>query len=282
MPRSKEISEELRKKVVEAHEAGRGYKTISKVFDLHRSTVRQIIYKWKVFNTIATRPRSGRPTKLTTILRTVRPSRAGNQNGAITTEESDDEREESLQISDNENETTQDDSGGGGSVYRTMTLSERIGKEVNGSAQGEMQNTRVLGTDTHPESSNPPGHTGEDRVRSSVNPLQPSDPGITSTAPTRIRGHQVKTKGLEMVPNRALASHVLHSCSQAPTLGPAEQHMDLMLCCEICGACFPTETDLERHQAQHLDKMLHECEDCGKVFKSAAGLKTHWKRKHGC
>ncbi|XP_068111821.1 uncharacterized protein [Hyperolius riggenbachi] len=62
--RSKEISEDLRQKVVEAHKSGKGYKSISKELGLHRSTVRQIIYKWKKFSTVLTLPRSGRPTKI--------------------------------------------------------------------------------------------------------------------------------------------------------------------------------------------------------------------------
>lgn len=50
MPRGKEISEDIRKKVVTAHQSGEGNKTISKRFQLHPSTVLQIIYKWKAFN----------------------------------------------------------------------------------------------------------------------------------------------------------------------------------------------------------------------------------------
>ena len=65
MARTKEISEDLRKSVVDAHQAGKGYKTISKEFGLHQSTVRQIVYKWRKFKTIVTLPRSGRPTKIT-------------------------------------------------------------------------------------------------------------------------------------------------------------------------------------------------------------------------
>lgn len=65
MPRTKELSEELRKRIVDAHEAGKGYKFISKEFGLHRSTVRQIVYKWRIFKTTVTLPRSGRPTKIT-------------------------------------------------------------------------------------------------------------------------------------------------------------------------------------------------------------------------
>lgn len=64
MPRGKEISEDIRKKVVTAHQSVEGYKTISKRFQLHPSTVRQIIYKWRAFNMTPTLPRSGCPLKL--------------------------------------------------------------------------------------------------------------------------------------------------------------------------------------------------------------------------
>ncbi|KAM5138930.1 uncharacterized protein ACMZJ9_016388 isoform 1-T3 [Mantella aurantiaca] len=62
--RSKDISEDLRKQVVEAHNNGKGYKRIAKDLDLHLSTVRKIVYKWKKFSTVATLPRSGRPPKI--------------------------------------------------------------------------------------------------------------------------------------------------------------------------------------------------------------------------
>ncbi|XP_018090369.1 uncharacterized protein LOC108700862 [Xenopus laevis] len=65
MPRTKEIPEDLRQTVIEAHQAGKGYKTISKEFKLHKSTVRHIVHKWRQFNTIVTLPRSGRPAKIT-------------------------------------------------------------------------------------------------------------------------------------------------------------------------------------------------------------------------
>lgn len=65
MPRTKELSEDLRARIVELHKAGRGYKSISKSLDVHVSTVRQIIYKWREFKTVATLPRRGRPAKMT-------------------------------------------------------------------------------------------------------------------------------------------------------------------------------------------------------------------------
>ncbi|XP_066510708.1 uncharacterized protein [Hoplias malabaricus] len=64
MPRSKEISEVLRKQVVEAHQSGKGYKLISKGLGLPKTTVRSILRKWKQFGTVGNRPRSGRPPKI--------------------------------------------------------------------------------------------------------------------------------------------------------------------------------------------------------------------------
>lgn len=64
MPRSKEISEDIRRKVVEAHESGKGYKLISKAIGLPKTTIRAILRKWKRFGTVVTLPRSGRPSKI--------------------------------------------------------------------------------------------------------------------------------------------------------------------------------------------------------------------------
>ncbi len=47
------------------HQARKGYKTISKDFALHKSTVRQIVLKWRKFKTTVTFPRSGQPAKIT-------------------------------------------------------------------------------------------------------------------------------------------------------------------------------------------------------------------------
>ena len=65
MAQTKEISDDIRRRVVDAHQAGKGYKTISKEFGLHQSTVRQIVYKLKTSNTTVTLPRSGLTTKIT-------------------------------------------------------------------------------------------------------------------------------------------------------------------------------------------------------------------------
>ena len=65
MPRTKELSEHLRSRIVDLHEAGKGYKSISKSLDVHVSMVRQIVYKWRKFSTVATLPRRGRLVKMT-------------------------------------------------------------------------------------------------------------------------------------------------------------------------------------------------------------------------
>ena len=65
MLRTKENSEDLRWRIVDLRKAGKGYKSISKRLDVHQSTVRQIVYKWRKCSTVATLPRSGCPAKMT-------------------------------------------------------------------------------------------------------------------------------------------------------------------------------------------------------------------------
>ena len=65
MPRTKEISEDLRLRIVDLNKARKDYKSISNSHDVHQSTVRQIVFKWRKFSTVATLPRSGRPAKMT-------------------------------------------------------------------------------------------------------------------------------------------------------------------------------------------------------------------------
>ena len=62
MPRTRD---RRRLRIVDLHKAGKGYKSISKKLDVHQSTVRQIVYKWRKFSTLATLPRSGHPAKMT-------------------------------------------------------------------------------------------------------------------------------------------------------------------------------------------------------------------------
>ena len=59
------MSEDLRLRIVYLQKAGKGYKSISKSLDVHESTVKQIVYKWRKFRTVATRPRSGGLAKMT-------------------------------------------------------------------------------------------------------------------------------------------------------------------------------------------------------------------------
>ncbi len=65
MPRSKEIEEQMRNKIVGMYQSGKGYKAISKALGLQWTTVRAIIHKWRKLGTAVNLPRSGRPTKIT-------------------------------------------------------------------------------------------------------------------------------------------------------------------------------------------------------------------------
>ncbi|KAK3540302.1 hypothetical protein QTP70_029601, partial [Hemibagrus guttatus] len=47
------------------YQSGKGYKAISKVLGLSRTTVRAIIYNWRKHGTVENLPRSGRPRKIT-------------------------------------------------------------------------------------------------------------------------------------------------------------------------------------------------------------------------
>ena len=62
--RSKEISKDLRDKVVERHRSGDGYKNILKALNILFGTVKTIIKKWKAYGTTKALPRSGRPSKM--------------------------------------------------------------------------------------------------------------------------------------------------------------------------------------------------------------------------
>ncbi len=61
----KELSEAIRKKIVAAYESGKGFKKVSKDFEISHSTVRKIVFKWRTFKTTADMPRSGHPSKFT-------------------------------------------------------------------------------------------------------------------------------------------------------------------------------------------------------------------------
>ncbi len=65
MPRSKEIQEHMRNKIVDMYLSGKDYKAISKALGLQRTTVRAIIHKWRKLGTVVNLPRSGQPIKIT-------------------------------------------------------------------------------------------------------------------------------------------------------------------------------------------------------------------------
>lgn len=65
MPPSKEIQEQMRNKVSEIYQSGKGYKAISKALGLQWTTVRAIVHKWRKLGTVVNPPRSGQPTKIT-------------------------------------------------------------------------------------------------------------------------------------------------------------------------------------------------------------------------
>lgn len=60
MPKLKEISLDLRKRIVNAHKAGEGYTSISKRFQVSRTGVRGIIQKFKETNTVQNKTGRGR------------------------------------------------------------------------------------------------------------------------------------------------------------------------------------------------------------------------------
>ena len=62
--RSKELSIELRDRIVSRHRSGEGYQNFSAVLKYPKNTVASIILKWKKFGTTRTIPRAGRPAKL--------------------------------------------------------------------------------------------------------------------------------------------------------------------------------------------------------------------------
>ena len=62
--KTKELSKEVRHKVVEKHHSGEGYKKISKLLIIPLCMVESIIKNWKTYHTTQTPPRPGRPSKL--------------------------------------------------------------------------------------------------------------------------------------------------------------------------------------------------------------------------
>ena len=62
--RSKELSVELRDRIVPRHRSGEGYQNISAALKVPKNTVASIILKWKKFGTTKTLLRAGRLAKL--------------------------------------------------------------------------------------------------------------------------------------------------------------------------------------------------------------------------
>ena len=62
--RMKELSVELRDRIVSRHRSGEGYQNISAALKVPKNTVASIILKWKKFGTTKTLPRADRPAKL--------------------------------------------------------------------------------------------------------------------------------------------------------------------------------------------------------------------------
>ncbi|MGH0145201.1 UNVERIFIED_CONTAM: hypothetical protein FKN15_071268 [Acipenser sinensis] len=60
----RELSEEIRKKIIDKHGKGKGYKTISKQLDVPVTTVANIIKKFKVHGTETNVPGRGRKRKI--------------------------------------------------------------------------------------------------------------------------------------------------------------------------------------------------------------------------
>ena len=64
MGTSKQLSNELKTKIVQHHGLGEGYKKLAQRFQLSVSTVRNIVRKWKTTGTVLVKARSGRPRKI--------------------------------------------------------------------------------------------------------------------------------------------------------------------------------------------------------------------------
>ncbi|KAG2462834.1 TC1A transposase, partial [Polypterus senegalus] len=62
--KSKELTVDLRDRIVSRHKSGEGYRKSSAALKVPMSTVASIIRKWKKFETTRTLPRAGRPSKL--------------------------------------------------------------------------------------------------------------------------------------------------------------------------------------------------------------------------
>ncbi|XP_063817007.1 zinc finger protein 664-like isoform X2 [Pseudophryne corroboree] len=249
MPRSKEISEDLRKKVIDAHVAGKGYKSIAKCVDLHRSTVRQIVHRWKKFNTIVTRPRSGRPTKTTQVLL----------------------------------EVTRNDVGYEETVRENRDFDSPVSMETDNSTDADTGMSLDMRNKTHdpPDSTllmSPAGSTLTQWIQQyssvSLGPYlkSPKDPECLNTFVLMPQSTDTASLGFHVVSEDATALD--------PVDGQSSQEEE-MLWCDICNKCFHNEAELEIHQTAHLEETPLECEECGEIFDSGPQLEKHTVKKHG-
>ena len=67
MAKTKELSKDVRDKIVALHTAGMGYKTIAKQLGEKVTTVGAIIRKWKKHKRTVNLPRPGAPCKISQI-----------------------------------------------------------------------------------------------------------------------------------------------------------------------------------------------------------------------
>ena len=65
MPQSKEIQEQMRNKVTDIYQSGKGYKAICNALELQWTPVRDIINKWRKHGTMVNLLQTGQPTKIT-------------------------------------------------------------------------------------------------------------------------------------------------------------------------------------------------------------------------
>ncbi|KAI4874848.1 hypothetical protein NFI96_010395 [Prochilodus magdalenae] len=64
MGKTKELSIDVRDKIIDLHKAGMGYRTSSKTLGEKETTVGAIVRKWKKYKMTVNRPRSGAPCKI--------------------------------------------------------------------------------------------------------------------------------------------------------------------------------------------------------------------------